>query len=203
MSIAFSSLEDSCRRYLSEVRLLKKNTIEAHLLTFRRFRDFLGTKRVRSAHRISLDLAYEFFEESTWTHDRCAIRKLHGGIKIIFRFLRFAEILADDLSEQMITPRVWALADIPEAFSDKGFTTAAVSANPCISGDYGLNQGFERFVVVPKEADGLMIAPEVNRCLESLHAHLAASPVPVQSAPVQVHEFFQPGPPDSIASILP
>lgn len=119
MEAAFSYLEEAYRRHLSEVRALSSSLVKARLRTFRRFRDFLKTKRVRSARRVSLDLAYEFFERSTWAHNRNAIRKLHGGIRSILRFLHCAGILAEDLSRQMITPRVWELADIPQAFSDK------------------------------------------------------------------------------------
>ena len=113
--VSFSSLQREYRRYLSEVRSLGSFSVRRHTRAFQRFRDFLKRRRIRSARRVSLDLAYEFLEGYASCRGRTTVRKLHGSVKHILRFLRFAQILPEDLSEQMLAPRVWKLADGPGA----------------------------------------------------------------------------------------
>jgi len=111
-------LEDEYRRYLSEVRALRPLSIERLISEFRRFGRFLKEKQVRSAQRVSLDLAYEFLEERGSVHSRNSVGTLHGGVKSILRFLHFAGLLPEDITKGMLGPRTWALAGLPRAFSD-------------------------------------------------------------------------------------
>lgn len=116
---SFSQLEDQYRQYLSDVRDLRPRSITNHLKVFRRFRDFLKTRRVRAARRVSLNLVYAFFAECSRGRTRASMGALHQRVGSILRFLCFTHILPRDLSRQMITPRVWKLAHIPEGLSDE------------------------------------------------------------------------------------
>jgi arylsulfatase len=60
-----------------------------------------------------------------------------------------------------------------EALWEKGMLTTAIVANPCISGAYGMDRGFDHFVVVPQVRDGRMDSAAVNSCLAELTPQLA------------------------------
>jgi site-specific recombinase XerD len=89
------------------------------MYVFRRFRNFLRAKRVRSARCVSLELAYEFLERCCRGLTRTAVAGMRERTRSILRFLRFARILPHDLTENMIAPRVWSLSDVPGTFSEE------------------------------------------------------------------------------------
>ncbi len=115
----FLKLEDEFRRYLLETRALNERSIKKHMLAFRQLGAFLKTRRVRAARRVSLGPVYEFLELRSRGRARRYVQTLHGSVRQVLRFLHFVRAVPDDLSEQMIAPHVWKLADVPEAFSTK------------------------------------------------------------------------------------
>jgi site-specific recombinase XerD len=115
----FSELEDRYRKYLADVRALCPDTITCRTRFFRRFRNFLKAGRVRSARRVSLDLVYAFLEECSRGRSRSNAVTLHGWMRSILQFLRFARVLRRDLSRDMIAPRMWGLAGVPGTFSEE------------------------------------------------------------------------------------
>lgn len=117
--LPFLELEDEFRRYLLEVRGNSPRSIRKHLLAFRQFGEFLKSRRVRAAQRVSLRLVYGFLEQRSRGRARRYVQTLQGSMRHIIRFLHFARALPEDFSTQMIVPHVWKLADVPKAFSDE------------------------------------------------------------------------------------
>ena len=118
-NMALSELEGEFRRYILEVRSLSEGTLRRLLVIFRRLARFLAKKRIRSARRISPGLVYEFLEGCVRGNGRRHAKSVHESTKTVLRFLHFARHLSKDLSEHLIAPCMWRLADIPRAFSDK------------------------------------------------------------------------------------
>ncbi len=116
-------LEPEYRDYLSEVRALRPISINRLVGIFRRFRNFLVTKRVRSARRISLDLVYEFLERCCRGLARSGAGSIENGVRSFLKFLHFARILPRDLTKGMIMPWAWSLSDVPDSFSDSELAT--------------------------------------------------------------------------------
>jgi site-specific recombinase XerD len=114
-----SDLEDEYRTYLLEVRSMSEGSLPKRLGTFRRLVRFLAEKRVRSARRVSLALAYEFLERCARGNSRRHAKSCHDAVRLILRFLHFTGRLREDLAGHMIAPCVWKLADVPMGFSDK------------------------------------------------------------------------------------
>jgi site-specific recombinase XerD len=117
-SPAFASLERAFFQYLCEVRALSPVSVAKHIYHFRRFRDFLRTKRVVAARRVSLEHAYAFFEYLACTNGRKSMAIIHWHIRDIYRFLHFKQILAGNAVDHMMTPRSWRLSRLPKGFSE-------------------------------------------------------------------------------------
>jgi integrase/recombinase XerD len=117
--LPFEKLEDEFRRYLLEVRGNSPHSIRKHLLTFRKFGEFLKSRRVRAAHRVSLRLVYWFLEQRSRGRARRYVQTFQGSMRHILRFLSFARILPEDFSAQLIVPHVWKFTDVPKAFSSE------------------------------------------------------------------------------------
>lgn len=114
----FLKLEEDFTRYLLGVRGLRYRTIEDYVPIFRRFGNFLKSKGVSAARRITLNLAYEFFEKLAAGCSRKSIKTIGVTVRHILRFLYFTGELSNDLSKQIITSRVWNLADVPKSFTE-------------------------------------------------------------------------------------
>jgi len=117
--LPFEKLEDEFRRYLLEVRGNSPHSIRKHLLVFRQFGEFLKSRRVRAAQRVSLRLVYGFLEQRSRGRARRYVQTLQGSMRHILRFLSFARILPEDFSAQLIVPHVWKFTDVPKAFSSE------------------------------------------------------------------------------------
>lgn len=111
-------MKDDFKRYLLEVRGLAERGIGKHTLTFRRFGNFLKGKRVIKPQCVTLGLTYEFLEKHAAGCSRRSIETLRSSVRYALRFLYFSGKLSQDISNQMITPRVWKLAHIPESFTE-------------------------------------------------------------------------------------
>ncbi len=114
----FLELEDDFKRYLLNVRGLSEHGILKHIKTFQYFGNFLSDKQVRNPRRVTLNLAYEFLEKRAPGCSRGYVRTLRGSVRHVLRFLHFTGKLPQDLSGQMIRPRVWKLANIPKSFTE-------------------------------------------------------------------------------------
>lgn len=75
--------------------------------------------------------------------------------------------------------RLWeGFPVLAETLSEAGKLTAAITANPCISNNFGMDRGFDHFIVVPWVQDKRMDSAAVNSCLEQLTHRLADPEVP-------------------------
>ena len=126
-SVRLFDMEDEFRRYLAEVRAYSRSTMADHMYVFGVFRRFLEARRIRAANRVSLRMAYAFFEDRARTYSRAGMMSLHWVVRTILRFLHFSGVLPEDLSAQMITPRIWSLARLPKFFSQDEITRLLAS----------------------------------------------------------------------------
>ena len=118
MNESLAKLEEEFREYLREVRAFSDASIRRHVGTFRRFVRFLGARRVSSAHRVSLELAYAFLEKCARGNGRRHAKSSYQAIRSVLRFLHFTRRHRKDLSRAMTAPCIWRLADVPKAFSE-------------------------------------------------------------------------------------
>ncbi len=160
---SLSELESEYRQYLVEVRALGPASAKDYVYSFRRFCDFLKTRRVRAARRVSLNLAYAFLEEFSRGRSRRTVRVMHARTRSILRFLHFARVLPRDLSRDMIAPRTWKLADVPQAFSRKD--TVRVFANLRSETPYDLR---ERAMVLLFVCYGLRVGEVTGMDLDDI-----------------------------------
>jgi site-specific recombinase XerD len=120
--VRLSDMEDEFHRYLVDVRAYSQSTIADHMYFFGVFHRFLKARRIRAANRISLRVAYVFFEDRARTYSRVGMMSVHWVVRTILRFLHYSGVLPEDLSAQMITPRIWSLAQLPKVFSQDEMT---------------------------------------------------------------------------------
>lgn len=137
-SPSLSDLEDQYQRYLSDVRSLSQRSIASNMWTFGRVRDFMKSRRVRSARRVSLDLVYAFLEDYARGHSRSSVVQIRWHVSNMLRFLHFARILPRDIAKEMIAPCSWSLAEVPEAFSEDD--VARMLANLRLETPYDLRE---------------------------------------------------------------
>jgi len=161
--VYLSELEAEYRKYLLEVRALRAGSLPRRFKSYRLFVKFLSEKRVRSARRVTLNLAYEFLENQARGKRKRTVKTLHEDVTSLLRFLHFSGRLPQDLTKHMTAPCIWKLGDVPKAFSEKELSHMLA----CLKAETPYDHR-ERLVMLLFICYGLRLGEVTNLCLDDI-----------------------------------